>query len=501
MVDSHVSKTVPASTTPRRVESRPPQPPTNFLWVDIQNPKLQSKADVRARHSFIKNRSNRLRKENDIQKLRASTVPFPKQYLSHAPADSDFNSAQLREVDGGQNELMLYQAPETGIREAFPSFSIPENVDINLYFHHSLDQPALLQVLLSTSASSRAAGLFLRGAPTQVVRKTAEDSFTLRIQVLHSLQTMINDPRRMYKESAVMALTLLLCLEAIEGNVKAVIAHSNGLCRIINLLGGLATLSHRALSVVFVSDAMTRLNTGLPPAFQISSEWKQRVLSESTISNHKSNPMESSAMGSGFLTSPWSPSLPSDLQLIIRSFQQLVLRHERNIALECHSMPIENDFLVLSVHELLSLPTKHRLTPFQDTVRLSLYLYSVVRIWSFCGKPSMENLFRILWQSLRKCRSFIQESSPDFLFWILFIGGAATRATESNAWVMRELKDCADRLSVFEWDEALAVLKGFFFVPRTRDEFGKDVWKEVQQMRQYGSTTDSRIFFHIKGGL
>lgn len=246
---------------------------------------------------------------------------------------------------------------------------------------------------------------------------------------------------------------------------------------------------------------MTRLNTGLPPAFQISSEWKQMVLSESTISKEKSNPTESNALGSAFFTSSWSPNLPSDLQHIIRSFQQIILRYERNNALEYHSMPIENDFLVLSVHELLSLPTKHRLTPFEDTVRLSLYLYSVVRIWAFCGKPSMNNLFRILWQSLRKCRSFVQKSAPDLLFWILFIGAAATRATESHVWIMRELKDCADRLSVFEWDEALAVLKRFLFVSRTRDEFGIEVWKEVQQMRQKGSTTDRPLFCHIKEGL
>ncbi|KAJ5536048.1 hypothetical protein N7513_009234 [Penicillium frequentans] len=353
----------------------------------------------------------------------------------------------------------------------------------------SKDLPLLLLVLLASAASSRAVTFGDSASAADVRGQSVQDFLALRAQIIKSLQSAIEEGPGSDKEDLIVAIVLLCGLESAVGNTKAAEAHARGLQMIVAMLGGLDALSHTTVSLLIFADLVAGMTSNVPPMFQIPPQWEKEVFTDSNLLAKNKYLTRNTVLGTAFFTSPWSHVIPLDLADIIRSLQQLIPYHEQNIKMQSHSV-LENDYLVLVSRQLLAPSFKARLNPFQETIRISICLYSMTRIWSFPRKPCTLNLVRMLRESLKGCLGLFQTTAPEFLFWMFFLSCLASRGTGDFAWAAHGLKYCAEQLSVFEWYSALPIMEKFFFVLRESD-VAKDVWDEVQYVKMKSAITEN----------
>lgn len=139
-------------------------------------------------------------------------------------------------------------------------------------------------------------------------------------------------------------------------------------------------------------------------------------------------------------------------------------------------MSVENDCLLYLNYRLLSLPYQCLLTPFEETLRLSVLTYCCVRIWNLYGVPCLGLLLEKLRKSLYQSIYILKSTAPDLLFWVLFVGSLASRAMKINSWFLAHLTDATEQLALKDWTSAGSTLETFFFVCRRSDEPAKDLW-------------------------
>jgi hypothetical protein len=210
------------------------------------------------------------------------------------------------------------------------------------------------------------------------------------------------------------------------------------------------------------------------PTLDMCGKFQSRVLKESAFFKSKNRFTESSALGTRFFDASW-PIHPT-FRSIISSFQQIISYYESFANVDVEPMSVENDCLLFLCYRLMSLPFQVSLTPFEETLRLSIMAYTCVRIWTLYGIPCLERLVELLRKSLFTSLSALQSTAPDLLFWILFIGSLASKAMKSHSWFLAQLKNIADKLSLQKWDHAVSLLEKFFFICRPSDEPAKELW-------------------------
>ena len=88
-------------------------------------------------------------------------------------------------------------------------------------WQQALDQPSLAAIMLSLSASHRAARLARFGTP-QMFGEAMRDSLELRSQTIKSLQKMTNDPLNRFKETTVLVVAHILCLEVCRTSIDPI---------------------------------------------------------------------------------------------------------------------------------------------------------------------------------------------------------------------------------------------------------------------------------------
>ncbi|KAJ5579583.1 uncharacterized protein N7459_005568 [Penicillium hispanicum] len=504
----------PQSTKRNKKAAEPPtsQGVAQFLWVDCQE-----QTDSRTRQAFIRSRHHRLRKETRMQKLKESIRPFPGSGPTYGRADpgpasagdpNDPGEIELDlEADAAHHDVpVLYNSLDTGLLEAFPSLAIPTTTGINLYFRHyhvhtskacfplcsadmtswlcrrAMEQPALVQVMLTTSASSRAVKLSIAGASDRAVYRAHQDALRLRSELIKSVQNMLYNSSEINGDMMILVIGLLLCIEGAEGNRKAVSAHTDGLKRIVRALGGLESVGHHALSILYCCDLFRGLVANQPPIFDITPKWVSRLRDESSFLNFDKD--EPSTVGYGFFDSTWAGDIHPQLILILQSLRKLIPCYENEVYANSQSIPIANDCLLLLTHQLLSLSYEFPLTPFQETLRLSILLYVAIRIWTFQGKGCTEYFLQFLRTSLDKTHHLLERTAVDLLFWIYFMSSFASKGLECHSWCVARLIKCGDALSVDDWDSAFLVLRRFLFVSRSTDESAKEFWNSVRQSRK-----------------
>lgn len=175
----------------------------------------------------------------------------------------------------------------------------------------------------------------------------------------------------------------------------------------------------------------------------------------------------------------WFQTLPRELATIIKGFRNIISCHERSVEVDSRHMPVENDYLVFLSHRLYALPYKTPITPFQDVLRISLLVYGLVRIWGWSRKPCFAYMAQMARQKIEKCDDFLQETAPDLLFWALFLGGLVSTGLDGHDWFLARLDQLAERMCILDWDQAVLVLQGFFFVCRSTDESAKELWASM----------------------
>ena len=124
------------------------------------------------------------------------------------------------------------------------------------------------------------------------------------------------------------------------------------------------------------------------------------------------------------------------------------------------SVLIGKDYRIMLVPQLLATSSNANLNPFQNTVRLWVFLCCVNRIWTFFRDRCKVKLLRMLRGSLGMPRAS-PELSPRSSLWIFSICSYAGHGTESFTWAARGLGECAERLYIFQWTTAASVLGQF----------------------------------------
>ncbi|KAJ5098852.1 hypothetical protein N7532_005853 [Penicillium argentinense] len=485
------------------------RPPGDFLWVDYQDDKSQGRELSRSKQAFVRTRHHRMRREKQLQQLKAPSGHCPPASdPAAAPSSKPSRRRQpKKEPQGDEGELIRVQEPpvfvtslEAGVLDGAPALSIAINQNPNLYFQHyrihssrscfplcssgvvvwfwqkALEDPALMQIKLSISASHRAAILEACGAPAEAVMKPAQDALRLRVGTIKSVQEILQNKTRVYSESTVFLIAHLIVSEGVEGNVEAVEAHMNGMEKIIVATGGMDQLEFGTLAMVYSCVFLRSMIKNAPPALPMCKKYQERVFKESVFFKANNRFTKLAKIGTRFFTSSWSRDLPPSFRSIISLFQQLVAYYESLDISVAEPMSVENDCLLYLSYRLLWLPEQCTLTPFQETLRLSIVVYASVRIWTFYGMPCLEALVERLQESLYKSLPVLRSTASDLLFWILFIGSLASKRMKCHSWFLAQLMDSADQLLLEGWESAIAVLEKFFFVCRPKDEPARELW-------------------------
>lgn len=219
------------------------------------------------------------------------------------------------------------------------------------------------------------------------------------------------------------------------------------------------------------------------PVFPVAISWKSKVLEASKICHREYSTRSRGKFGKGFSGSPWSSNLHPRMKLVLQDFKQITFRCESIFEGSATSLPMECDFLLLWSHQVLALSNETRDTAgFQEPFRLTLLIYSAIRIWNINGLTCTERLIHALRDSLESSLSLLQNTAPDLLLWITFIGALASSQTESRQhyrWLTSEFADATRKLSLRDWDNMLSVLEEFCFVYRSTDKPVKEVWDET----------------------
>ncbi|KAJ5594201.1 uncharacterized protein N7459_000409 [Penicillium hispanicum] len=514
------------SPKPRDSKGRAAQPPTNLLWLDFEQGKLQDDVPMRERRAFIASRHHQLRKASRLQKLKDSIQPFPTTSAFPRSHDND-NDDDDDEVATTSSESKNYKRLHSrdplnwharvssrslafGVQDAFPSVSGLIHRNGNFYFDHwlimdlvrvivtrsaypftasamthwfcqrALDWPPIMEAMLSTGAAIAAASLGESGSSALAVRVCMQDALQLRSQTIKSLQELLDNPSQTSLETALVTINWLVYIENNDANEKAVAAHTYGLRSIIQSLGGLGNLNHKLLSLVYCCDIMRAVPNRFQLTFKMLSRWEKRVLRdfESLLAVNPS--LASRSLGSRFFNSPWSRDLTPEMTSIIQSLQYLILCHERVIDGDSRAFLINHDRLILLAHQMMSVPKDYCLTPFQDTLLFSVLIYTVTRIWQIALRPTMEMMVQNLRRKLDESFTILQDTAPDLLFWMLFISSFGSQGLDDQVWFVAHLLDIADLLGLEDWDSVRLLLEGFFFVCRP-DEPAQRFWDSISQ--------------------
>jgi hypothetical protein len=130
-------------------------------------------------------------------------------------------------------------------------------------------------------------------------------------------------------------------------------------------------------------------------------------------------------------------------------------------------------------HELY----RRRPSVLNEPLRLTLIIYLNFRIWHFQCFPFMSHMVSNLQRTLTPIYDELRSAAPTLLFWILFIGGMASQEYRCHGWFVNGLIELVkpERLDLGGWDDAKAVLEGFFFPKQawSGEELDGDLWNEV----------------------
>ncbi|CEN60498.1 hypothetical protein ASPCAL02935 [Aspergillus calidoustus] len=371
------------------------------------------------------------------------------------------------------------------------------------WWQKAITQPALLRALLFFTAGHQAT-LESNNGISQAAQTSLRDSLQLRGGALQTLNNIMRDPVKAVAESTTLVVASLVAMEAVGANFVALEAHQQGLKRLIPLCGDLDVFDHFTLSKVYQSDVKSAALRNTRPIFTISRKWRNEILPLSTKEG-LSLPKSLSRLGCSFFSSPWSSQLDPTMIASLRVAQRLILHYETAQVHPEIIQSTDNDPFLIFEHQLLSTSYSIPATRGQDSahdgadsnnelsaehpsilnepLRLSLIIYLNFRIWHFQCFPFMNHMVSNLQRTLSPLYAELQSTAPTLLFWILFIGGMASQGYKCHSWFVNGLIALVtpEQLDLGDWDDAKAVLEGFFYTKQhwSGEQLDGDLWNEV----------------------
>ncbi|KAL4873112.1 hypothetical protein BDV12DRAFT_209104 [Aspergillus spectabilis] len=513
---------------------------TTFLFIDSQADNPQNQALKKEKQAFLLKNYNRRKRQAAIERLKPSKpAPSGRLHLENTPA----NAPSTKQINStGEEDQEYQQSSDTfddlaghavtrsemwslkaylsqGYKDPFSSYAVEMSDSMNLYFHHfrihtiaacypldatrmsqwwwqkAITQPALLQALLFLTAGHQATLESTSGISSRVVRKSMRDSLHLRGDTLKTLNNIMQDPVRAVAESTTLVVASLVAIEAVDANFVALEAHQRGLIRLINLMGGLDTLDHMTLSKIYQSDVKSAALNNARPIFPILPRWRSEILQDSRVfqitEGIESNaPKALSTMGLSIFNSTWFNALDSSMQTFLRISARLIIYYETAMATPSVVMPTDNDLFLVLEHQLLSAcyanpeeDLKYSEIHLDEPLRLTLLIYLNLRIWHFQTFPFMQFMVEALKQTLTDTTALLPHlnaTTPDLLFWIIFIGGLASQGYPCHSWFVGQLIKTTRCMGLEDWDQARGVLSGFFYTDQRSEKRAEEaLWSEV----------------------
>ncbi|GLB08469.1 hypothetical protein AtubIFM57258_004358 [Aspergillus tubingensis] len=348
------------------------------------------------------------------------------------------------------------------------------------WWQQSIEQPALLYIILATSASHRAGRGLIAQAP-KAARDSYRDSLEYRLMTLTGLQSMMQIPGTSTSLLRSMAVIIahMICVEAADTNLEAVDSHVRGLIKIVHLVGGLDTFSDADAPIIYSANFMSAAARGSAPPLPITMAWKARVLESLYSLTATDDALHASSIGFRFFNSPWSQEILLSLRSIIKLFRKTT--HYMCTTGPLEEAPVLNDWLVYTAQQLLLIAPDCISSDLQECLRLSVLLFAAVQVWGFQGLLFLNQPVLAFHCRLETAFLSIHRMAPDLAFWMLFTGGIAAMGHPSRGWLVNRLAEVAGQLSLTTWDSARTLLEQFLFFSRPTDTRAEILWREVER--------------------
>ncbi|GLI74739.1 hypothetical protein PoHVEF18_002986 [Penicillium ochrochloron] len=352
------------------------------------------------------------------------------------------------------------------------------------WWQKAITQPALLQALLFLTAGHQATLESSSGVSSLVIKKSMRDSLHLRGDTLKTLNNIMQDPLRAVAESTTLVVASLVAIEAVDANIEAHDAHMKGLKRLVQLMGGLDTLDHMTLSKIYQSDVKSAALYNTRPVFPISARWRSEIIQDFRLlltQDELDTPEDLASLGVTIFSSSWYTMLSHTMKTFLQVMRRLILYYEHAQRNPASVMPTDNDLFLVAEHQVLSACyTTSDPTDINEPLRLTLVVYLNLRVWHFQSFPFMQYVVESLRQSLEVPFLHLQTETPELLFWILVLGSLASQGYKCHRWYINRLIEMTERLGLSEWEEARAILGGYFYTNQTSEKMAEEnLWNEV----------------------
>ncbi|KAL2808316.1 hypothetical protein BJX63DRAFT_424701 [Aspergillus granulosus] len=347
-----------------------------------------------------------------------------------------------------------------GYVDPFSIYSLPLTDSMNMHLHHCM----LFRNMLKT--------------------------LYFRIKAIQSLKDLLHNPATAVADSTVLIVGALLTIEALNADFDALQAHTEGLKTLISLMGGLDVLEHMTLPTVYQYSASALSVVTIAalqnsaPILPILLKFRAEILQESKIvygddiEYRCEIPETLACLGARFQSAAWSTKIYSSMKFRIEVFRRLVRHFELGNLLPNIAGPTDNDLFVVFQHQLHSIHYASESHNLNEPLRITLLVYLYLRVSHVWNYPIMQYMVEHLRRSLDGL-SYIQDTAPDLLFWILFIGGMASQGHRSHPWFVLQLADMVHSLGLKEWVDVRALLGELFYTDQPGKTAGEDLWNEV----------------------
>ncbi|KAL5340917.1 hypothetical protein BJX70DRAFT_406663 [Aspergillus crustosus] len=512
-------------TLPDRTARAAPKPrsPQTFLFVDGQADGSRGSSLRKKKQAFIVKKYHQERKQASLERLKAARPPTetrsPAPRASIGPISRASTAEYGDEVEIKEEEIVpgvvhkaavkveawsLMPYLSQGFMDPFNCYAIHMTDSMHMYLDYSayplnvttmgiflwknaITIPALLNILLYFSAKHLSVLGSKNGVSSQLTSDSMKDSMRLQGTALRFLNKLLQDPKTAVTQPTIITIACFVTIEASMANLEAVEAHLNGLKRLVDLMGGLESLHHMTLSRLYQCDVKGASVRKSRPVFPMSPRFRHNILNESTVfqPRHTTDttptflPAHLTPLGTRFTTAPWFPTLDPQIRASIEILHRLILYFESVNNTPTLGTPTDNDLLVVTEHQLHSLsftPDDHDLN---EPLRLSFLIYLNIRVWHLQNLPIMACLVGPLRHILTRHLLSFQSLAPDLVFWMLFMGGMASRGDEVHCWFVERISEIAPRLGVWDWRGAREMLSGFFYSDQRGQMEAEDLWDEV----------------------
>ncbi|KAL3446102.1 hypothetical protein BJX65DRAFT_309340 [Aspergillus insuetus] len=492
---------------------------SNFMFIDSQADNASNLALRNKKQVFVMTKYYQDQKQASIERLkpRSALSVRGRRRVGGVLSTTAKDRKNARVQDSKESQTQ--RKPPIWSLEAYLSQSFVDPLatsavgmtdSMNQYFHHfrihsiimcypldpmrmgawwwqkAITQPGLLLTILFLSAGHQANLEMHNGVDPQVAQKTFRNCLRLRGRVLGTLKDIMEEPKKAVAEATTLIVASLASGEAVSGNVEGLAIHMKGLKRLVHLLGGLEELDHGALAKIYECDVRSAALTNTRPTFAMSSRFRSEILQNERFFQTRephSVPSRLSQLGKSFFTAPWYAQLDSSIRAYTQVLHRLIIHYEEAQLNPSLITPTDNDLFLVFDHQLLSTAYASGEDDLHEPLRLAFLIYVNIRIWHFQGIPLTQYPATALQTSLEVPFAYLQVNATKLLFWMLWMGGLASRGAECNVWFVENLRVVVQQLGLDHWVTARILLGGFFYT----DQHGwqgekvaeEELWGEV----------------------